>query len=366
MLKNFKMNNEQKELLNAFKSGEDDAVATAMVHFADSIQQKVLAEARQDMADASILSSRGQAQLTSEERKYYDAVIKGGGFDGTEELVPATIFERVFEDLTQDHGLLAKIQMVNVTGISEFIVSRGVNPAWWGKLTAAVKEVLDNGFNVVNLNQFKLSGYIPVAKSMLDLGPVWLDRYVRTVLVEALRIALEQAVVDGDGNEQPIGMLRDIKNVSEGKHSEKTAVPLKDFTPASLGNLMSTFSKVTYDGVDGTFYRNVKPEDVIFVCNPADYWGVVYPAITTQIMDGSYRTGLPLPFSIETSVAVPEGKAVCGVARDYFMGIGSTLQIGTSDEAKFIEDQRVYLAKQYANGAPKSNDSFVVLTLPKA
>ena len=30
---------------------------------------------------------------------------------------------------------------------------------------------------------------------MLDLGPYWLDKYVRTVLVEASSLGLEEAVV---------------------------------------------------------------------------------------------------------------------------------------------------------------------------
>lgn len=100
-------------------------------------------------------------------------------------------------------------------------MSRGVNPAWWGKLCEAVKKVLDNGFDVINMKQFKLSGYIPVCKAMLDLGPVWLDRYVRTVLVESLRIALEQAIVDGTGKDMPVGMMRDISKQTSGEYAEK-------------------------------------------------------------------------------------------------------------------------------------------------
>ncbi len=33
---------------------------------------------------------------------------------------------------------------------------------------------------------------------------------VRTVLVESLRIALEQAIVDGTGKDMPVGMMRDM------------------------------------------------------------------------------------------------------------------------------------------------------------
>lgn len=363
-LKQLKTKASSEALLKAFHDGSETAFSDAMAAFANDIQANIIEEAKQTSSDTAVLMNRGQKPLTSQETKYYNEVVNNGGFDGVETLVPATVFERVFEDLQNDHGLLSKIEFVNTTGVSEFITSRGVNPAWWGKLTDAFKEVLDNGFETINMKQFKLSGYIPVAKAMLDLGPQWLDRYVRTVLVESLRIGLEDAIISGDGNDKPIGMINDIKNVTDGKHPVKTAEDLADFTPKTLGEIMSKFSKVKFDGVETTYYRNVKPEDVIMVVNPSDYWLKVYPAITTQIMDGSYRTGLPLAFDIETSVAVPEGLAVIGVGRDYFMGIASELKIETSDEVKFIDDQRVYAARQYANGQPKSNDSFRLFTLP--
>lgn len=366
-LNNLKPKDSQQKLMKAFKDGSEEAFATAMVQFADSIQESVIEEARQSASDSAILAARGKMVLTASETKYYQDVIDNEGFDGVEELVPATVFERVFDDLQHSHGLLEKIAFVNTTGVSEFITSRGVNTAWWGKLTAAIKEILDNGFDIVNVKQMKLSGYIPVSKAMLDLGPQWLDKYVRTVLVEAMKIGLETAIVDGDGKDQPIGMTRDVTNVTDGAHPLKTAIDLADYTPKALGELMSKFGKLTLEGVEKPIYRDITPEEVVFLVNPVTYWAQVYPAITIQLQtDGSYRTGLALPFAMITSVAVPEGQAVIGVGRDYFMGIGSELKIATSDEVKFIDDQRVYLAKQYGNGAPKNNDSFLLVNLPKA
>ena len=57
---------------------------------------------------------------------------------------------------------------------------------------------------------YKLSAYVPVAKSMLNLGPEWLDRFVRQMLAESIAIALETAIVRGTGNVQPIGMMKDL------------------------------------------------------------------------------------------------------------------------------------------------------------
>lgn len=356
----------KKELSDAIKNGSDEAMDTALLNFAQQIQDSVLDEAREIGNDNAVLQARGMKPLTNAENKYYNEVINNKDFVGTDELVPATIFERVFDDLEHEHGLLNKINFVNTTSVTEFITSRGVNPAWWGKLCAPIKELLDNGFDVVNMHQFKLSAYLPVCKAMLDLGPIWLDKYVRTVLVEAMKIGLEDAIVSGDGAEQPIGMMMDVKTVTDGKHAEKAAIDLKDFSPATLGSMMSQFSTVNIEGVENPYYRNLAPEDVIMVVNPADYWSTIYPSITRQVYDGSWYTGLPVPFTIIQSVAVPAGKMVAGVAKDYFMGLGSTLKFEVSDEYHFVEDERIYLAKQYANGQPKSNDSFVVYNLPTA
>ena len=54
---------------------------------------------------------------------------------------------------------------------------------------------------------------------------------------------------------------------------------------------------------------------------------------------------------------------IVGVAKAYFMAIGSTQEIEYSDHYKFLEDERTYLTKQYANGKPKDNDSFNVFDI---
>lgn len=351
------------QLMTAFKDGNEESFGNAMVALSNEIQDRILSEAQTQNQDQLVLMNRGQRVLTSKETKFYNEVINNDGFAGVEELVPATVFERVFEDLTNAHPLLQKINFVNTTSVTEWIVGRGVNPAWWGKLCEDIKKVLDNGFDVINMKQFKLSGYMPLCKAMLDLGPEWIDRYVRTVLVESLQIALEQAIVDGTGKDQPIGMMRDMSSQTDGEYAEKNAEPVTVLDATTLGGLMARLSKLTIEGVTDPIYRNVNPSDVVLIVNPTDYWAKVFPAKTVLTANGEYVQTLPVPVSDLQSVAVPEGKAVIGVASDYFMGLGSTLKIEASDEYHFVEDERVYLAKQYANGLPKRNDSFIVLDI---
>lgn len=355
----------KNEFKNAIENNDNEAYAEAMAKMANTIQQNILNEANasiqkeitENMNNQAVLNSRGIRILTTEERKYYNQVIESGtAFAGVEQLIPATVIDRVFEDLVKNRPLLQEIDFVNVTGLTEWIMKKGEVPAaWWGKLCDPIKEVLDEGFEKVSLNLYKLSAYLPVCKAMLDLGPEWLDKYVRTVLAESMYIALEQAVIAGTGKDQPIGMIKDLAGaVVDGVYPDKVATAITDLDPATLG--AEIMAPLTNGGK-----RSVS--NVIMIVNPLDYWSKVFPAITTRNASGEYVQSTAIPIRFIESTEVKVGTAVCGMAKDYFLGVGNTQKIQYSDEVRFIEDERVYINKQYANGRPKANDSFLVFDI---
>jgi hypothetical protein len=351
----------KENLLKALNSGDEKELAEALTKFANSIQENIIAEAKkavnEDLTDQQAMAARGLKPLTKEEMTYYNEVIQGQGFDGVEKLVPATVIDRVFEDLVRDHELLQNIEFVNTTGITEWILKKGDIPtAWWGRLPSEIKEILDEGFEKINTELFKLSAFLPVAKAMLDLGPVWLDKYVRTVLTEAMAIGLEDAIIRGTGKEQPIGMMKDLAGaVVDGVYPDKNATALTDLSPKSLGQ--QVMAPLTKNG-------KRKVNQVLFVVNPLDYWQKIFPETTILTQNGTYVYGvLPIPAKVIQSVSVPQGRLIAGLGKDYFLGVGSSRKIEYSDEVRIIEDERVYVTKQYANGRPKDNDSFLVFDI---
>ncbi|AEB77638.1 major capsid protein [Clostridium botulinum] len=353
----------QEKIKNAIESGNTEDLAGAIACMATDIENNIMKEAKtsinENLNDNAIMNKRGLNPLTSEETKYYNEVISKGGFNGINELMPKTVIDRVFEDLQKEHPLLSKIDFINVTGVTEWITrTKDVEVAWWGALGEEIKKKLDNGFKKEKTDLFKLSAYIPVTKSMLALGPNWLDKFVRTMLTESMAIALELAIVAGTGKEQPIGMLKDLsKPVTDGVYADKDATELIDFSPVSLGK--SIMAPLTKDGT-----RNVT--GIIMVVNPVDYWGKIFGQTTFLTSQGTYVYGvMPIPGEIVKSVAVPKGKMIVGMAKDYFMGIGSSQKIEYSDQYHFLEDERVYLARQYGNGKPKDNDSFLIFNISK-
>lgn len=351
---------DQVEIKNAIDSGDADKFAEAIVKNiqanGDRIQQELIEEAKAfniENADASILAQRGFKPLTAAERKYYNEVKDKHSFDGLE--LPKTVFDRVFEDLTQNHPLLSEINFVNVTGVTEWVVRKDdVEPAWWGKLCDEIKKKLDNGFETIKTDLYKVSAYVPVCKAMLALGPEWLDRYVRTILAESIALAMEKAIIAGEGGEEPIGIIKKIAEVSEGKNQDKEAKALADFSPESIGGeILAPLAK----GKNGL-------GRLILIANSTDYYKKFYPLFNIQDENGVYhKQNLPFDGIVIESNYMPEGKMAVGEAKNYFMGIGSALKIEHSDEYRFLEEQRVYIAKQYANGRPRKDEDFLVFDI---
>ena len=240
--------------------------------------------------------------------------------------------------------------------------THGYQRAVWGKLCAPIIQELTSGFKEVDAGQFKLSAFIPVCKAMLDLGPEWLDRYVRTILAEALANGMEYAIVNGTGKDEPIGMNRQIGEevtVTGGVYPEKTAIAVTDFSPATMGNLVSILA-ADPNGIA----RRV--DGLLLVVNPQDYYQKIVPATTVQAPDGTYRSDvLPIPLRIVQSPAKPRGKATLGIGRLYwaFAGMNKDGRIEYSDDYHFLEDERVYLIKTYGNGMPADNNAFLELDI---
>lgn len=336
------------------------------------IQQKYdqrIGEMQQEM-DSRILAARGVRQLTKEERDYYQRLgeaMKSAdprqAVTGLDAALPRTVINEVFTELQTSHPLLSRINFRASGGAVEIMVNtNGYEEAVWGDLCDEIVKELTAGLKKIPTTLLKLSAFLAVCKAMLELGPEWLDEFVRQVLYEALSNGMEAGFVTGDGNKKPIGMTRQVGDsvvVSGGVYPEKEKVKLYDLSPATVGNLISIMAADP----------NGKPrrvQDVIFLVNPQDYFQKVMPATTLMAPDGSYRNDvMPYPMTIIQVPALKRGEAVMGIAYRYLALAGTSPngRVEYSDHYRFLEDERVYLIKAYANGMPLDNNAFLHLDI---
>lgn len=379
-MKKFANENEyQQKILAAMKSGDENEIKEAWKSLHDSITEQVKADFSdlQESHDSAILAQRGYRQLTSKETKWYQKVINAlkstnpkqafteiiGG-NNEEDLMPTTIITDVYKDLQEEHPLLQKINFQYVGYITKWVLNdHATQKAVWGQITDEIIKEITSSFKVVDINQNKLSAFAVIENGMLDLGPAFLDGYIRTCLKEALLAGLVEGIVSGTGANQPTGLIRDIH---EGvSFSTTTGYPLKEqiaiksFAPSEYGALIARMAK-TEKGKKRRFTK------VTLICNQNDYLTKVMPATTTLNANGVYVNNL-FPFATDVCIenVLEDGQAVLFLEGEYFMGMGGSKNgvIEYSDEHKFLEDQSCFKIKQYGAGRAFDNTSALFLDI---
>ncbi|MFC9726066.1 phage major capsid protein [Bacillus cereus] len=334
---------------------------------ATDVRADILNQVNESMVDRSIMQSRGANVLTSEEMKFFNAVVEEGGFKSTETL-PKTTQERIFDDLVEDHPFLQHIGLENLGAVTEFVYGDPEGAAVWGPLFDGIKGQLNATFRKDSISQLKLTAFIPLANDMLKLGPVWVERYVRTMITEAMKVGLERGFVAGTGKNEPIGLLKDPSgSVVNGVYPDKKPVGILTFEPGrktinELKDVVKLLAKkLNADGSDADRPKNIAGK-VVMVTNPFDTFDIQANA-TIQNAAGVYVTSLPFNPILTESVFVPQGKVLFFVKGQYVAAMGGTEPIKKYEETLALEDATVYIAKQYATGKPKDKYTSQVYTL---
>ena len=369
-------NQRKTEIMNALasavRSNDETAMQQAMTDWQNYLSESIIAEANGILGatDSNILASRGVRQLTSKEKKFYENLIAsarqevapGAVSTGIGEDLPETTIESVFDDVKQNHPLLNAINCTNTSAITKMVMNKqGSQTATWDELNTPITKQLVGEIEIVTMTLCKLTAYMFVTFDMLDLGPAWIDKYVRETLAEALSVGLETAIVDGNGVNQPIGMTRNFTgsfNSSTG-YARNSATAIKALDTDTYGTLLSTLAKAPNGNI-----RTIS--EVVLIVNPVDYFTKVMPATTVLAPDGTYRNNIfPFPTKLIQSVGVPEGHAIIGLAPRYFMGMGTAKggKLEYDDSYKFIEDLRTYKIKLYGMGKPLDKNAFIYLDI---
>ncbi|ECB9740842.1 phage major capsid protein [Listeria monocytogenes] len=368
-LKNNLVNYEEKRtaFVNTVKNEETQEIQNkAYVEMVDAMAADIMDQAKKEArqeADQYISASRTDKNITNEEIKFFNDINKEVGYK-EETLLPQTVVDEIFEDLTTEHPFLASIGM-RTTGLrTKFLKSETSGLAAWGKIFGEIKGQLDATFSEEESIQNKLTAFVVVPKDLENFGPVWVKRFVVTQIEEAFAVALESAFIIGDGKDKPVGLTRKVgkgTNVVDGVYPEKVA----------SGTLTFASSKVTVNELTDVYkYHSVKENgkplnvagEVTLLVNPTDAWDVK-KQYTSLNANGVYVTALPYNLNIIESLFVPEKKAISYVAKRYDALVGGALNISTFDQTLAFEDLNLYAAKQFAYGKAKDEKAAAVWTL---
>ncbi|MFI3210907.1 MAG: phage major capsid protein [Peptostreptococcaceae bacterium] len=360
-----------QNLYQALASEDQKVVEEGIISFQNATAEIVKDAYINSKDDDKILLQRGFRVLTSEENKFYEKLIEGTkhsnpkqAFADLDIVMPETIREEIFKNLVEEHPLLSVIDFVDVKFLTKWIMQdHSVQTAVWGPIDSEITKEITSAFKEEQLGLNKLSAFAVITKDMLDLGPRFMDKYIRTVLKDSILNGIEQGIINGTGKDQPIGLLKNVSSdviVTGGVYPDKDILEITNINPTTYGELLAKLT-VTEKGSK----RNIG--DVCFACNNKDYFEKIMPATTVQRLgDGGYSTDIfPYPTKVIKSNAIPDGRAIVFLPKEYFFGIGTSKdgKIEYSDDFKFLEDFRVYKIRFHGQGRAFDNSIAIVLDI---
>lgn len=325
----------------------------------DELLNEAKKQARAE-AEGLIAANPVDAKLSARERKFFNAVTTDVGYK-EEKLLPQETIDRIFENLTTAHPLLAEIGMVNAGLRLKFLKSETSGVAVWGNIYGEIKGQLDAAFSEEEAIQNKLTAFVVIPKDLKDFGPAWIESFVSTQIDEAFAVALEAAFLAGDGNGKPIGLNRQVQAgvaITGGVYPEKTSIG--DLTFADSATTVKELTNVyKHHSTDEKGRAVAVDGKVVMVVNPADAWDVKrqYTSLNAQ---GVYVTALPYNLKIVESLAQVSEKVVTFVSGRYDAYIGGGITLRKYDQTLAIEDMDLYTAKQFAYGKAKDDKTAAV------
>jgi hypothetical protein len=337
-----------------------DEMQNALV---EDLTEHIVTQARNDNVDSQILAARGKNVLTSKEKKFFNEVILTGGF-AENTILPVTTQERVFEDLVKEHPLLEAIGLQDIGAVTRFIYADPTKTYAWGSLFGEIKGQIGAAFREEKIEQLKLTAFAAIPKDMLELGPEWVERYVRTLLVESYSVGLEFGLVNGRGPAQnePIGLMMNV--AENGAVTVKTSSGTLTFAPSEFGQVVSgeLHDVVQALAVDAKGKPRKVMNKIYMVVNPVDAISVQFRN-TIQADNGQWITALPYNIKVIESEEIPAKKALFFVKGQYLAALAGGYKLNKFDQTLAIEDAMLYTIKQFANGKPKDNKAALLYDL---
>ncbi len=352
-----------KELNDAPAEQKSEKIIETIQSIVDQEYANVISQYQKEFEEYSASKESdkkfGLRSLTEAEKQWIDRAIKQEdttSLTGKEiDYLPETTISYIFEDLKVAHPLFQYIDWAPA-GVQKWFLSERSGKATWGKLTRAIIDKIEAGVESLDLDVKSLSAFMFVPKAIINMGYKWIDKFVRTVLLEVNEEGIEEGIIAGNGKDAPIGLLKDLKgSVQEGVYPDKKAIEITDLGPDSFGaKVLPTLNRQGKRNVD----------TIVIIANQNELDTKIYKATHVLSFNGYIKADNYKNFVYVASPSVPENKAIAYIPKKYTCGI-SRMGIDFSDHYKFLEQLRTYAVLTYGNGRLKSNDDAVVLDITK-
>lgn len=302
------------------------------------------------------LVETGEYFERSEVKKFYNDFkdLVQRKVQGEDLTIPNIVINRIFDIMGDYCTVYPLVDKINVSGTTRILIDTDTTAAEWMEMKGTLPDGDVGTITNIDFDGFKVGKVVFIDNCIIQDSIINVDAYVVKKLARAIGLAVDAAILSGEGSaqKQPEGIITKLS----AEH--KVTVPancklvdilkniaLVDTGKDSVGIITAVMNRQTY--------YNRFLEYTINVDSNGNVVGKL-PNLTKPDL-----CGLPVVFNNN----LEEGQVLFGDFLKYTLVQREALAIANSDAVKFAEDQMAFRGKARFDGKPVKSDAFVLVTI---
>jgi len=290
--------------------------------------------------------------------------------NGGELGIPEVLVGLLKDNIHKYSKLITKVNLKPVAGKARQMIAGTIPEGVWVEMVSSLKE-LELIFNQVEVDGYKVGGYLPIPNSTLEDSDVNLVAEIVELLAQAIGLGLDKAIIYGTGVKMPTGIVTRLAQTTKPDTWGKDAPAWTNLSASNIlkvdGSLSDTkfFSAVikVLAVAKANFSNGEK-----FWCMSTTTKGTLQAKALAFNAAGAIVAGVnnEMPVfggEIITLDFIPDGDIIGGYGSLYLLAERAGMQLKNSDIPMFIQDQTVFKGTARYDGMPVFGEGFVALNI---
>lgn len=312
--------------------------------------------------------------LNETRSRFSEAKANTRSLKGGELVVPDIMLEIIRENISDYSKLIKYIRLKKVSGRARQPIFGEIPEAIWTEAAGYLNE-LDMELNSIEVDAFKLGGYISIPNSVLEDGnDINLASEIMTAMGEAIGKALDRAIPYGTGIKMPLGFITRLAQKVKPENYPENAPEWKDLSTTNIQKLdAANKTGIEFFAALIELLGRAKPKGSIgapvWVMTRQTHLTIMSKALAfnaAAALTAGMNNTMPIiggdVIELDESI-MPENQIAGGYGEKYLLVERGGSTLSSSEHAKYIEDQTVVKSTHRYDGQPISAESFVLVSI---
>lgn len=291
-------------------------------------------------------------------------------------LIPEVVLPMMREVAYKTSKLVKYVAVKSVKGVARQTVAGTIPEAVWTEACGILNE-LNFGFNGVEVDGYKVGGFVPVCNALLADSDIDLMNAIIEGLGAAIGIALDKAILYGTGVKMPEGIVTRLAQTSQPADYPATARAWVDLHTSNIKTIANSvhgvdFFKALVDAIANAKSKGYSNGVKFWTMNETTFAKVLRESVS--INANGVVSGTPLEYmpviggAIEVvgDNVIADNQIVGGYGDLYLLAERADVEVQYSEHAQFIQDNTVFKGTARYDGLPVIAEGFVAIAIDGA